>query len=111
MVRTGFPVCNPFFVGYIGNLTCQSCGLTFTASWAGGAGVDEYRCAEDHVVEVSTVDGMLHRVDGSRFAPISLVELRGRCPICGLELATGLLPKCPVCGGRDHDVLVDGTFS
>jgi hypothetical protein len=105
------PVCHPFSVGYLGNLTCRDCGLTFTASWAGGAGVDEYRCANDHVVEIGSADGMLLRVDGSRFAAISLVELRGRCPICSEELATGLLPSCPVCGGRDHHALVSGTFS
>jgi hypothetical protein len=53
------PVCHPFSVGYLGNLTCRDCGLTFTASWAGGAGVDEYRCANDHVVEIGSADGML----------------------------------------------------
>lgn len=98
-------------MGYVGNLACRDCGLTFIAAWAGGAGVDEYRCPADHVVETSAVDGTLLRVDGSSFAPISLAELRGRCPICSEELATGLLPRCPVCGGRDHDTLVEGTFS
>jgi hypothetical protein len=97
-------------MGYVGNLTCRDCGLTFTATWAGGAGVDEYRCSEDHVVEIGAADGMLLRVDGARFAEVSLVELRGRCPICSEELATGLLPRCPVCGSRDHDAFVDGIY-
>ena len=38
----------------------------------------------------------------------TLAELRGRCPVCFTEVASGLLPACPVCGGRDHDVMLPG---
>ncbi len=100
-------------MGFAGNLTCRGCGLTFTATWGGVSGADEYRCRRDHVLYVSRTAGNVVAVDGvSVDGPSpSLADLRGACPVCGSELATGKLPHCPVCGGRDHDVQVAGTFS
>ena len=100
-------------MAYVGNLTCSDCGLTFTARWGSYQGADEYRCENDHVafveVETKTVlsfDGMqTHDFPG---AGRTLLELNGMCPSCSTEMATGLLPVCPVCGGRDHDVLMEG---
>ena len=98
-------------MAYLGNLTCRDCGLTFTSRWGPGAGNDEYRCQRDHVVLVDQRSGLVVAVDGA--APrvaATLAALRGRCPRCATELVTGLLPGCPVCGGRDHDVLLAGTL-
>ena len=99
-------------MAYLGNLTCNDCGLTFTSRWGSSASADEYRCSNDHVVHVEPVSGTVLAVDGCARAGYSrsLVDLRGRCPECSTELATGLLPSCPVCGGRDHDVLLAGTI-
>lgn len=96
-------------MAYLGNLTCRDCGLTFTSRWGSFRGVDEYRCEGDHVTHVDPETGSVVAVDGGVFSGPGLVELRGRCPVCSSELATGLLPSCPVCGGRDHDVQVAGT--
>jgi hypothetical protein len=99
-------------MAYVGNLTCGDCGLTFTSRWGSSFGADEYRCANDHVVHVEPASGQVLAVDGaSRAADMkTLVELRGACPRCATELATGLLPCCPVCGSREHEVLVEGTI-
>lgn len=95
---------------YVGNLTCGDCGLTFTARWGSNEGVDQYRCERDHVVEVDRA-GYVVTVDGMPLSGSTLAELRGRCPLCSTGLATGLLPACPVCDGRDHDVAIGGTLS
>jgi hypothetical protein len=97
-------------MAYLGNLNCQDCGLTFTARWGSTPGVDEYRCDGDHVVEVAIDSGRVVAVDGAAVGGPTLVELRGRCPACSGELATGRLPACPVCGGRDHEVALSGTY-
>lgn len=97
-------------MAYLGNLTCRDCGLTFTSRWGSFASADEYRCANDHVVHVEPHSGTVLAVDGGAGRGQTLVELRGRCPECSTELATGLLPSCPVCGGRDHEVLLSGTI-
>ena len=97
-------------VAYLGNLTCRECGLTFTSRWGSFVRADEYRCGHDHVVHVDPDSGAILAVDGEFGPQTSLVELRGRCPACGTELATGRLPRCPVCGSRDHDVDVAGTI-
>ncbi|HEX2295124.1 MAG TPA: hypothetical protein VHN37_07430 [Actinomycetota bacterium] len=97
-------------MAYLGNLTCRDCGLTFTSRWGSFEAADEYRCANDHVVHVERGSGTVLAVDGCTARPRTLVELRGRCPACATELATGRLPSCPVCGGRDHDVLLSGTI-
>lgn len=91
---------------YMGNLTCGDCGLTFTSQWGSLDTADEYRCAKDHAVMVDAAAGLILTVDGALGAWGSLWERRGRCPVCSEELASGLLPACPVCGGRDHDVLL-----
>lgn len=96
-------------MAYAGNLICRDCGLTFTSVWGSYESADEYRCSNDHVVHVEPRSGTLLAVDGCACAGATLVELRGRCPECSTELATGRLPSCPVCGGRDHDVHVAGT--
>lgn len=95
-------------MAYLGNLTCGDCGLTFTSRWGSFRGADEYRCEQDHVAHVDPATGSVMAVNGGAFSGPDLVELRGRCPLCGSELATGLLPSCPVCGGRDHDVRLAG---
>ena len=95
---------------YLGNLTCRDCGLTFTARWGSSAGADEYRCELDHVVLVRRDGDEVVAVAGATPEAVTLSGLRGRCPRCGTELASGLLPACPVCGGRDHDVLLAGTL-
>ncbi len=95
-------------MAYLGNLICDDCGLTFTARWGSFEGADEYRCENDHVVHVDPGSGTLLAVDGDITDPRTLLELRGSCPRCQTELATGLLPSCPVCGGRDHQVLLAG---
>ena len=97
-------------MAYLGNLTCQSCGLTFTARWGSFDGADEYRCHHDHVVHVHPESGTVLAVDGDVSDGRTLVELHGCCPVCSTELATGQLPCCPVCSGRDHDVLLAGTI-
>ena len=98
-------------MAYLGNLTCRDCGLTFTSRWGSFASADEYRCSNDHVVHVEPHSGTVLTVDGCASAATrTLVDLRGRCPDCATELATGRLPSCPVCGGRDHDVLLSGTI-
>jgi len=61
---------------------------------------------ENHVVHVDPTSTALLAIDGSSMGGATLVDLRGRCPRCDSELATGLLPRCPVCGGRDHEVLL-----
>jgi hypothetical protein len=98
-------------VAYLGNLTCADCGLTFTAAWGGGRGTDEYRCERDHVVTVRRDGDGVVAVDGASVDGVTLSGLRGRCPRCSTELRTGRLPRCPVCGGRDHDVLLAGTLA
>jgi hypothetical protein len=98
-------------VAYLGNLTCRDCGLTFTARWGSFDGLDEYRCTNDHVVLVRRGSGRVVAVDGTAWPGGTLAEHRGRCPGCGDEVATGRLPCCPVCGGRDHEVAVAGTLS
>lgn len=95
-------------MAYVGNLTCRDCGLTFTSRWGSYEGADEYRCADDHVVFVEPSSGTVLAVDGAAPEEWTLSQLRGRCPCCGTELATGRLPRCPVCGSRDHQVLLAG---
>jgi hypothetical protein len=97
-------------VAYLGNLTCNDCGLTFTSRWGSFQDVDEYRCERDHVVHVEPVSGTILAVDGDVADGRTLVELRGSCPRCKTELSTGRLPSCPVCGGRDHEILLSGTL-
>jgi hypothetical protein len=97
-------------MAYLGNLTCRDCGLTFTSRWGSFEGVDEYRCARDHVLLVEPASGTVVAVDGAVAGPHTLLQLRGRCPECSTELATGRLPRCPVCSGRDHEVLLSGTI-
>jgi hypothetical protein len=98
-------------MAYLGNLTCRDCGLTFTSRWGGLDRNDEYRCERDHVLLVDQGTGAIVALDGATApAGATLVALRGRCPACRTELATGLLPRCPVCGGREHDVLLAGTL-
>ena len=96
-------------MGYAGNLHCNGCGLTFTSRWGSVTGADEYRCENDHVVLVRP-SGEVVAVEGAPAAGLTLLSLRGRCPLCGSELASGMLPACPVCGGRDHDVTLEGRF-
>ena len=98
-------------MAYLGNLTCGDCGLTFTARWGSLQGDDEYRCERDHVVNVRCGSDAVVAVDGALVDELTLTGLRGRCPECATELATGRLPRCPVCGGRDHDVLLAGTLA
>jgi hypothetical protein len=95
---------------YLGNLTCRDCGLTFTSRWGSLPGADEYRCGDDHIVHVDPESGTVVAVEGCVAGGATLVELRGACPLCGSELACGRLPRCPVCGSRDHDVAVAGTL-
>lgn len=97
-------------MAYVGNLTCRDCGLTFTARWGPLDDLDEYRCDADHVVLAEQGSGVVVAVDGGASSGGTLAEHRGRCPACRAELATGRLPRCPVCGGGDHDVLVAGPF-
>lgn len=97
-------------MAYLGNLACRDCGLTFTSRWGSFPGADEYRCGNDHVVHVEPNSGVVLAVEGAPSDGRTLVELRGACPLCGTELASGRLPSCPVCGGRDHDVRIDGTL-
>lgn len=97
-------------MAWLGNLTCGDCGLTFTARWGSFEGADEYRCENDHVVHVDPGSGTVLTVDGDIFRPTTLLDLRGNCPLCRAELATGCLPSCPVCGGRDHEVAIAGPF-
>ena len=97
-------------MAYLGNLTCRDCGLTFTARWGHFDGADEYRCDNDHVVHADPEGGAVLAVEGAASEGRTLVDLHGRCPICSCELAPGRLPGCPICGGRDHDVLLAGTL-
>ncbi|MFN2488560.1 MAG: hypothetical protein ABR529_02220 [Actinomycetota bacterium] len=97
-------------MAYLGNLTCRDCGLTFTSRWGSLEGADEFRCERDHIVHVRRRSGSLVAPDGTVVDGATLAQLRGRCPECGTELATGRLPRCPVCGSRDHDVLLAGTL-
>ncbi len=97
-------------MAYLGNLTCQDCGLTFTARWGSFERADEYRCANDHVVHVEPSSGTVLALDGDYFDSPTLLELHGRCPMCETELATGRLPCCPICHSRDHEVLLAGTI-
>jgi hypothetical protein len=97
-------------VAYLGNLTCRDCGLTFTSRWGPFDGNDEYRCDRDHVVLVDR-SGAVVALDGTALGRgATLAGLRGRCPECSSELRSGRLPRCPVCGGREHDVLLAGTI-
>jgi hypothetical protein len=93
---------------YSGNLICEDCGLTFTAQWGSLPQADEYRCQSDHVVLVEAGEGRVLTVDGSPTGGYTLFELRGLCPLCETELEAGRLPACPICGGRDHQVLLSG---
>jgi hypothetical protein len=97
-------------MAYAGNLVCRDCGLTFTSVWGSYPSADEYRCSNDHVVHVEPRSGTVLAIDGVARGGRTLVQLRGRCPDCATELATGRLPSCPVCGGRDHEVLLAGTI-
>ena len=97
-------------MAYLGNLCCTNCGLTFTARWGSLPGADEYRCVNDHVVFVDPASGTLLAVDGDITEAPTLPELRGACPTCGSERATGRLPRCPVCGGRENQALIAGSF-
>ena len=95
-------------MAYAGNLTCGDCGLTFTSRWGSVSRADEYRCGTDHVLFVDPESKRVLVVDGVAVDVGTLLDLRGRCPICSTEVATGLLPACPVCGSRDHEVLLAG---
>ncbi len=95
-------------MAYVGNLTCGDCGLTFTSRWGSFDRADEYRCRNDHVVHVEPETTTILAIDGAHADGRTLVDVRGLCPRCDTELATGQLPMCPVCGGRDHDVLLAG---
>lgn len=98
-------------MAYLGNLSCRDCGLTFTARWGALDGADEYRCERDHVVMVAMGSARVVAFEGAATTGGPPLEgLRGRCPRCYTELATGLLPACPVCRGRDHDVNLAGTL-
>lgn len=97
-------------MAYLGNLTCEDCGLTFTARWGRVGDADEYRCDDDHIVHADTGSGRIVAVEGAPIAGPAIADLRGRCPVCGAELATGRLPRCPACGGKDHVVAVAGTL-
>jgi hypothetical protein len=97
-------------MAYLGNLTCSDCGLTFTARWGSFEGADEYRCGNDHVVHVHPETGSILALDGDYIDAPSLVELRGHCPVCDEELRTGVLPCCPVCGSRNHEVAIAGSL-
>lgn len=103
-------------MAYAGNLTCGDCGLTFIARWGSVGGADEYRCASDHVLFVSSETKEILTVDGSARAPgagtgATLLDFKGLCPLCDTEVATGLMPLCPVCGGRDHDISQHGVIA
>lgn len=95
---------------YAGNLTCRSCGLTFTGRWGSTASAYEFRCGHDHVVHVDRSSGAVVAIDGAAVDGPALADVFGRCPRCATELATGRLPRCPVCGGDDHDVVGAGTI-
>ena len=98
-------------MAFAGNLSCRDCGLTFTSRWGSVSGADEYRCEQDHVAFVDVRSGRVVAFEGASLADgPRLEDLRGLCPHCSTELATGLLPCCPVCGGRDHDVLLEGAI-
>lgn len=97
-------------MAYLGNLTCRDCGLTFTSRWGSFPHADEYRCDNDHVAHVEPDSGTVLALEGLPSDGRTLIELRGRCPACGTELAPGRLPACPVCGGRDHDALIQGAI-
>lgn len=98
-------------MAYLGNLTCRDCGLTFTARWGSFEGADEYRCDNDHVLYVSQESSTILAADGDVGDGRTLADLRGLCPVCGTEVASGLLPRCPVCSSRDHEVLLGGIYS
>lgn len=95
-------------MAYYGNLTCRDCGLTFTARWGSVDGADEYRCDQDHVAFVDAKWGTLLALDGGPGSGQTLAELRGLCPHCHTELASGRLPRCPICSSRDHEILISG---
>jgi hypothetical protein len=95
-------------VAYVGNLTCRDCGLTFTARWGSLTDADEYRCDNDHVVFVDPSTGVLLGLPSGRRPGATLADVFGRCPLCETDLESGRLPRCPVCSGRDHDVVVGG---
>jgi hypothetical protein len=95
-------------MAYLGNLICKDCGLTFTARWGSHAGAFEFRCESDHVLHVHPDTGAILSIDGVSYGPVTLLELHGLCPWCETEVASGLLPACPVCGGRDHQTLIEG---
>ena len=97
-------------MAFLGNLSCEDCGLTFTARWGSFDRADEYRCENDHVLFVEPSTGTVLAIDGDISDGRTLVDLKGLCPRCDAELATGRLPACPVCGGREHQVLVAGTL-
>ena len=97
-------------MAYVGNLTCRDCGLTFTARWGSFEGADEYRCGNDHVLHVHPDSGTILAIDGDATDVGVLARYMGGCPLCGTEVATGRLPSCPICHGRDHDILLAGTF-
>ena len=97
-------------MAYVGNLICNDCGLTFTARWGSYQGADEYRCGNDHVIHVHPETGTILAIDGAEADGRTLAEFKGSCPLCPTEVATGRLPSCPICQGRDHQVLLAGTL-
>jgi hypothetical protein len=97
-------------MAYVGNLVCNDCGLTFTARWGSYQGADEYRCGNDHVIHVHPDTGTILAIDGAEGNGRTLAEFKGSCPLCPTEVATGRLPSCPICQGRDHQVLLAGTL-
>jgi hypothetical protein len=92
----------------VGNLTCRDCGLTFIARWGSVSGADEYRCDNDHVVFVDPSTGALLGLPAGVGGGATLADVFGRCPMCHTDLGSGLLPSCPVCSGRDHEVVLGG---
>jgi hypothetical protein len=97
-------------MAYLGNLICRDCGLCFTSRWGSTEEADEYRCAADHVLDVDRETGRVLAIEGVSSEGRTLLGLKGLCPLCHSELGTGKLPRCPVCGSRDHDVHLAGTL-
>ena len=77
---------------YSGNLTCDGCGLTFTARWGSLPGADEYRCEHDHVVLAEAGSGTVLSVEGSPTGGYTLVELVATLAVIG-TLAAVAIPR------------------
>jgi hypothetical protein len=60
------------------------------------------------VLHVHPETGTILTVDGNPFGRSTIYEVHGLCPWCETEIASGLLPACPVCGGRDHRTSIEG---